>query len=67
MMLLERTPPLVVPLEDRRRQLRDEILQDRAHKLHAELLSRIKSTLATSVERSADALLATVNVEHEAP
>jgi peptidyl-prolyl cis-trans isomerase C len=67
LMLLERTPPLTVPLEDRRHLLRDEILTQRAKKLLAELLSRIKSTLATNVERSADALLLTVNVDHEAP
>jgi peptidyl-prolyl cis-trans isomerase C len=67
LMLLERTPPLTVPLEDRRRLLRDEILTERTKKLLADHLSRIKSTLATNIERSADALLLTVNVEHEAP
>jgi peptidyl-prolyl cis-trans isomerase C len=67
-MLLERTPPLSVPLEERKIRLRDEILKLRARKLKEELLSRIKSTLATNVERSADALLSTVDVvAHEAP
>jgi PPIC-type PPIASE domain len=67
MMLLERTPPLSVPLDERRRLLRDEIFTDRARRLKKELLSRIKSTLATNIERSADALLLTVDVAtHEA-
>jgi parvulin-like peptidyl-prolyl isomerase len=68
MMLLQRTPSHVVPLEERRRLLRDEILTDRARRLKKELLSRIRSSLPTSVERSAGALLATVPVDgHEAP
>jgi peptidyl-prolyl cis-trans isomerase C len=68
MMLLERTPSRSVPLDERRRILRDEILTERARKLKDDLLSRTKSTLATNVERSADALLSTVNVAaHEAP
>jgi peptidyl-prolyl cis-trans isomerase C len=67
-MLLERTPPLLVPLDERKALLRDEVLKLRARKLKDELLSRIKSTLATNVERSADALLSTVDVvAHETP
>jgi peptidyl-prolyl cis-trans isomerase C len=68
MMLLERTPAHSVPLDERRRILRDEIFQHRAHKLRDELLTRVKSTLASNVERSADALLSTVDVAaHETP
>jgi peptidyl-prolyl cis-trans isomerase C len=67
-MLLERTPALSVPFEERKIRLRDEIIKLRARKLKEELLSRIKSTLATNVERSADALLSTVDVvAHETP
>jgi peptidyl-prolyl cis-trans isomerase C len=68
LMLLERTPASSMPLDDRRRLLRDEIIMLRARKLKEELLSRLKSALATTVERSADALLSTVDVAaHEAP
>jgi peptidyl-prolyl cis-trans isomerase C len=68
MMLLERTPPHAVPLDERRRLLRDEIVTDRARRSKKELLSRIRSNVSTSVERSADALLATVDVGgHENP
>jgi hypothetical protein len=68
MMLLDRAPARFVPLDERRRLLRDEILTDRAKKLKDELLSRIKSTLSANVERSADTLLSTVDVaSHEVP
>jgi hypothetical protein len=68
MMLLERTPAFQVPLEERRRRLRDVILRERAIELKKELLSRLKATLATNVERSADSLLTTIAVgEHEGP
>jgi peptidyl-prolyl cis-trans isomerase C len=68
MMLLERIPALVVPLDERRRLLRDEILTDRARRLKKDLLHRLQSNVATTVERSTDSILATVDVVgHEAP
>jgi len=68
MMLLERIPAHVVPLDERRRLLRDEILTDRARRLKKELLKRLQSSVATTVERSAEGLLATVDVTgHETP
>jgi peptidyl-prolyl cis-trans isomerase C len=68
MMLLERTPAVTVPLDERRRLLRDEILTDRARRKKEELLSQLKSSVSTSVERSAETLLSTVRLdEHEAP
>ena len=67
MMLLERHAT-VVPLDERRGLLRDEILTDRARRLKRELLQRLQSNVATTVERSADSLLATVDVVgHETP
>jgi len=68
MMLLERIPAHVVPLDERRLLLRDEILTDRAWRLKKELLKRLQSNVATTVERSAEGLLATVDVAgHETP
>jgi peptidyl-prolyl cis-trans isomerase C len=68
MMLLERTPARTVPIDERRQLLRDEIITDRAGKRMKELLSRLKTTAGTSIERSAGALLQTVDVGgHESP
>jgi peptidyl-prolyl cis-trans isomerase C len=68
MMLLERTPSHVVSLDERRRLLRDEIVTARAMKLEKQLLAGLKANVATTIERSADAELATVQVGgHEAP
>ena len=68
MMLLERTPPHAVPFDERRRLLRDEIVTDRARRSKKDRLQRIRSSVSTSVERSAEALLATVDVGgHETP
>lgn len=68
LMLLERTPPYLVPLDERRRILKAEILNDRARRLRKEVITRMRTVLAPSVERSADALLMTVDVtEHETP
>jgi peptidyl-prolyl cis-trans isomerase C len=68
MMLLERTPPHVVPLDERRRILHDEIVTARAMKLKKERLAELRANVATSIERSADAELATVQVDaHEIP
>jgi peptidyl-prolyl cis-trans isomerase C len=68
MMLLERTPAQSVSLDERRRLLRSEILTERARQKRKELLASLKSSVETSIERSAETLLATVRVdEHEAP
>ena len=68
MMLLERTAPQVVSLDERRRLLQAEIFRERARRLKKELVQRIHASVATSVTRSADALLSTVEVGgHETP
>jgi hypothetical protein len=67
-MLLERTAPYVVALEDRRQMLHDEIITDRAKRMKKELLDQLRSISAPMVERAADAIVATVVVdEHETP
>jgi hypothetical protein len=63
LMLLERTPPKTVPLDERRRLLRDEIVTERAKRLKTELLARLSSTTPTSIERSAETLLATLPID----
>ncbi len=68
MMLLERTPARAVSLAERKERVRDDIVTERAGRLRNELLQRIKSSIATSIERSADNLLAKIDVNpHEAP
>ena len=68
MMLLERTPARTVPLAERKERVRGDIVTERAGRLQRELLQRIKSTVATSIERSADNLLVKIDVnQHEAP
>jgi len=67
LMLLERTPPKTVPLEERRRLLRDEIITERARRLKAELLARLSAATPNSIERSAETVLAMVGADHEAP
>jgi peptidyl-prolyl cis-trans isomerase C len=68
MMLLDRTPARALPLEERKHLVEGDIMTERAAKLKEELLRRIKSTVSVSVERSADNLLATIDVNrHEAP
>ncbi|HMI89507.1 MAG TPA: peptidyl-prolyl cis-trans isomerase [Polyangiaceae bacterium] len=67
LMLLERLPPKTVPLDERKRLLHDEIVSERARRLKAELLARLAAATPASVERSAEAVLATVGKEHEAP
>jgi len=61
-MLLERMAAHSVPLDERRRLLRDEIATERAKQQKKERIDLIRSTLSTSVERSADALLSAVDV-----
>jgi len=67
LMLLDRTPAKAVPFEERQRLLRDEIVSDRAKRLKTELLARLAAATPTSIERSADTVLATVGKLHEAP
>jgi peptidyl-prolyl cis-trans isomerase C len=67
LMLLERTAPKTVPLEERKRLLRDEIVTERAKRAKAELLARLSAATPTSIERSAESVLATVGQSHEAP
>jgi hypothetical protein len=66
-MLLERTPPYVVALDERRRMLHDEIITERAKRLKKELIDELRSSSPPMVERSAEALVGTVTVGHEAP
>jgi peptidyl-prolyl cis-trans isomerase C len=68
MMLLDRAPAHALPLEERKHLVEGDIMTERAARLKEELLHRIKSTVPVSVERSADNLLATIDVNrHEAP
>ncbi|HKQ71315.1 MAG TPA: peptidylprolyl isomerase [Polyangiaceae bacterium] len=68
LMLLERTEPHVVALEERRRLLHDEIVTDRARRLKKELLDRLRAEAQPEISRSVDSLLATIRwVEHGAP
>ena len=60
LMLLERTPPKTVPLDERRKLLRDEIVTERAKRLKAELVARLSAATPSSIERSAETLLGNV-------
>jgi peptidyl-prolyl cis-trans isomerase C len=65
LMLLERIPPKTVPLDERRRMLRDEIVTERASQRKTELLKHLAATTPFSIERNADALLAIVGKDPE--
>jgi hypothetical protein len=68
LMLLDRTPSHHVPVDERRRILRGEILNERAKRLRKEVLDRTSIVTVPTIERSAEALLRTVDVgQHEAP
>jgi peptidyl-prolyl cis-trans isomerase C len=67
LMLLERTPPNTVPLDERKRILRNEIITERAKRFKTELLARLSEATPTSIERSAESVLLTIAKEHEAP
>jgi peptidyl-prolyl cis-trans isomerase C len=67
LMLLERVPAQTVPFAERKQALRDEIVSERAKRLKTELLARLSAATPTSVERSAETVLATVGKLHEAP
>lgn len=61
MMLLERTPARVVPIEERRERVRDEVVAWRARAAMNAILERSRED--ASVDRSVDALLALVPVD----
>jgi peptidyl-prolyl cis-trans isomerase C len=63
MMLLERTAPHIVSLEERRAMLREEIVTERAKRMKKDLLDQLRGTSSPSIDRAADALLATVVVD----
>ena len=60
LMLLERTPPKTVPLDERRKLLRDEVVTERAKRLKSELVARLSAATPSSIERSAETLLGNV-------
>jgi peptidyl-prolyl cis-trans isomerase C len=60
LMLLERTPAKAVPLEERRKLLRDEITTERAKRFKTELMARLSAATPSFIERSAETLLATI-------
>jgi len=66
LMLLDRTPPKTVPLEERKRLLRDEIVTERAKRRKTELLARLAGATPTSIERSAETVLAMIGADDEA-
>lgn len=62
MMLLEKTPPKKVPLEERRTLLANEIRATRARKATEQLLSDLRRERNVSIERSAYALIDNLQV-----
>lgn len=56
-LMLEKLPAVRVPVDERRRLLAPDILDERIRARHAELLSRLRSEVSVEVERSADKLL----------
>jgi len=65
LMLVEKTPTHTVSLDERRQLLLEEILTDRARRMQGDLLQRLRAASPSYIERSADDLLASVNVgEH---
>ena len=65
LMLLEKTPPKTVPFEERKKLLHDEIVTERATQLRTDLLARLAASSPAFIERSADALLSTIRLDHE--
>lgn len=61
LLLLERTPASIVPAEERRKLVRDEVLWSRAAALRSRLLEGLRRDVL--VEGGADALLALVPIE----
>jgi len=62
LMLLEKTPPLVVPLEERRQKLRGEILRDRAKHRRDELVAELRAAVQPVIERSASSIVSTLDM-----
>ena len=60
-MLLERIPSQIVPREERRRVVREEVLTDRARREREKVLTELRETV--KIDRSLDALLAAVPVD----
>jgi parvulin-like peptidyl-prolyl isomerase len=60
MMLLERTAPHVVPLDERKRMLRDEIMTERANRAKKQLMDRLRAATPPAIERSAEGVLSTI-------
>jgi peptidyl-prolyl cis-trans isomerase C len=58
LMLLDKTPPHTVPLEERRRTLWAEIVSERAKRRRAELVEQLRAASPPVVERNAATLLA---------
>jgi parvulin-like peptidyl-prolyl isomerase len=65
LMLLEKTPPKTVPFEERKKLLHDEIITERASQQKKDLLARLARATPVAIERSADALLSTIRLDHE--
>lgn len=61
LLLLERVPSQIVPREERRRLVREEVLTDRALRARDKLLDDLRSSV--KIDRSLDALLAAVPVD----
>ncbi|MDI1478257.1 peptidyl-prolyl cis-trans isomerase [Polyangium sp. y55x31] len=61
LVLLERTPASIVPLEERRRLVRDEVVWGRASAARSKLLEGLRRDVL--VERNAESLLALVPIE----
>lgn len=60
-LLLERLPPSLVPQDERRRLVRDEVVSDRARVAYGELLAGLRGEPALA--EGADALLSLVRIE----
>ncbi|HEY3595444.1 MAG TPA: hypothetical protein VGL13_16265, partial [Polyangiaceae bacterium] len=62
LMLLEKLPAHVVPLEDRRNSLRPEIIGDRANRRRSERVAELRSATPPLIERSAKSLIETLDL-----
>jgi len=63
LMLLDKTPAHVVPLQERRIALRTEIISERAKRARNQLVAELRAAFPPTVERSAAVLLGTLNLE----
>ncbi len=65
LLLIEKTAPHTVPLNQRRDLLREEILTERARRVKKDVLQSLRAAFPPDVERSADSLLASIDLgEH---